>query len=400
VDFCASLIGWLPNGTLAKLDDVCGRGEARVNVERVRKYAEAWKNSPGEVGVIVLLTYVDGASPDGHTLARTAKSFTIQPDRVLIGESVRATIKVRGEPPAQPPKGNAAPPDVKCTLVGSCYYWTLDKVYASETNAPIPLVAARVSDRQSASFIKAVNVELDIPAAFYRYAYFTGGAAVVKNASGDVAVVDYSADIYTLAISNITFSVSKKLVMYPEVQGPGIAVVGFYGDYAVVRYREVQCTAAPDGSSCTPTDYYAVLYLMRPAQPPAPYGEVLPLDSWVGDMFDMAFEYWHYRMEYDGPFVGVGFASRVSVPLIRPPRGEGAAVYNLVAGVGVSRVVCTMGAASAKLNTDDPRYFIYAVYYLPPVKFEYQGDYYPLPSLFVDFRVSAPTLDRDAESTT
>jgi len=101
---------------------VCGRGEAKADAERIRKYAEAWKNSPGEVGVIVLLTYIDGASPNGYTLARTVKSFTIQPDRVLIGESVRATIKVRGEPPAQQPKGNAAPPDVKCTLAGSCYY--------------------------------------------------------------------------------------------------------------------------------------------------------------------------------------------------------------------------------------------------------------------------------------
>jgi len=424
VHFCASLIGWFPNGTLAKLDDVCGRGEAKASAERVRKYAEAWKNAPGEVGVIVLLTYVNGTTPDGnYTLARTAKSFTIQPGRVLRGESVRATIKVRGKPPAQPPKGRQQaaalalqspaqpalqtwPPDIigQCTpagFVAFCYYWTLDTVYASQTDTKIPLVAARVSTGWEASLINQVDVGFDLAASSSNYVYFSGGSAVVKIAGASVNVVEYSTDIFTLAISDSSFKLSAGQPMIPYQRGPGIAVVGFIGDYTVARYREVQCTVAPDIAYCTPTDYYAVLYVMRPnVTKPETYGDVLPLNSDVGNMFNLITQVpWDSRTEYGGTYVyvsslmtvsetgGIDFFS-MSVPLIYPPPGVVAA-YSLAAGIGTTRLLAVVGKASAALNTDDPRYRIYAVYYLPPVKFEYWGGYYPLPSLFVDFKVDA-----------
>jgi len=83
----------------------------------------------------------------------------------------------------------------------------------------------------------------------------------------------------------------------------------------------------------------------------------------------------------------------MSVPMIYPPRGV-AVAYNLAAGIGTTRLLAVVCKASAVLNTDDPRYRIYAVYYLPPAKFEYQGGYYPLPSLFVDFKVDATASRR------
>jgi len=434
VDFCASLIGWLPNGTLAKLDDVCGKGEAKANAERIRKYAEAWKNAPGEVGVIVLLTYVNGTTPDGnYTLARTAKSFTIQPGRVLRGESVKATIKVRGKPPAQPPKGRQAaalalqspaqpalqtwPPDIigQCTSAGYvafCYYWTLDTVYASQTDTKMPLVAARVSSGWEASLINNVYVKSILAASSSNYVYVSGGAAITKIVGGVEVPQEYSADIFTFAISDSSFELSNDQMMYPEVQGPGIAVVGFYGDYAVARYKEVQCYALPDGGSCVPTNYYAVLYVVRPnITKPTSYGEVLPLDSWVGDIFKLASTYWDSRTKYGGTQVIVDSLTTVSetggidifsmaVPVVKSSSGGESPsniVFDLAAGIGTTKLITVgtfelitvAGIVSAALNTDDPRYRIYAVYYLPPVKFEYQDNYYPLPSLFVDIKVNA-----------
>ncbi|ABO08187.1 hypothetical protein [Pyrobaculum calidifontis] len=434
VDFCASLIGWFPNGTLAKLDDVCGRGEAKANVERFRKYAEAWKNSPGEVGVIVLLTYVNGTTPDGnYTLARTAKSFTIQPGRVLRGESVRATIKVKGKPPTQPPKGRQAaalalqspgqmalqswPPGMMAQCItGSvvvCYYWILDTVYVNQTNTEIPLVAARVSTGWEASLINDVYVNYVLAASSSNYVYFSGGAAITYVVNGVSMPQGYSADIYTLAISDSSFKLSKGLTMIPYQQGPGIVVVGFKGDYAVARYSEVQCIVSI-GASCAPTNYYAILYMVRPnVTNPTSYGEVLSLSSYVGDMFNLVSKYWNNHTEYGGSDVSVNSITTVSennginilalgIPLIKEPQDTIVVntALNLAVGVGASTQITALGTASAALNTNNPKYFIYAVYYLPPVKFEYQGGYYPLPSLFVDFRVGVSTLDRDAEGTT
>jgi len=437
VDFCASLIGWFPNGTLAKLDDVCGRGEAKASAERIRKYAEAWKNATGEVGVIVLLTYVNGTTPDGnYTLARTAKSFTIQPGGVLRGESVRATIKVKGKPPTQPPKGGQAaalalqspgqpalqswPPGsiIQCFQGLNCYVWTLDTVYVSRTGANVPLVAARVSTGWEASLIYNVHVEISIAASSSNYIYFSGGAAITQIVGGVEVPRDYSADIFTLAISDSSFTLNSKMDMWPYQRGPGIVVVGFKGDYALARYKEQICYTSydPPRTYCYPTGNYIILYVVRPVQPPSSYGEVLSLNSWVGDMFSRVSNYWDSRTEYGGPTVSVNSITTVSenfgtsilalaIPLIELPEDEPmvSIALTLAAGVGASRQVTALGTAYAVLTPpykDNPRYNLYAVYYLPSVKFEYQGSYYPLPSLFVDVKVSVSTLDRGAEGTT
>jgi len=301
-------------------------------------------------------------------------------------------------------------------LVLVCFIWTLDTVYASETNTKIPLVAARVYTGLEASLIHNVHVSFVLAATSSNYVYFSGGAAITYIASGVEVSQDYSMDVYMFAISNSSFIMSSNMAMFPYEKGPGIVAVGLYGDYAVARYREVQCTVAPDIAYCTPTDYYAVLYVMRPnVTQPESYGDVLSLDSCVGDMFNLITQVpWDSRTKYGGTYVYVSSLMTVSetgsidifsmsVPLIRPPPGEQVKdnfIYKLAAGVGVSKQINAVGRASATLKTNDPKYFIYAVYYLPPVKFEYQGNYYPLPSLFVDFRVGVSTLDRGAEGTT
>jgi hypothetical protein len=101
VHFCASMYGWLPNGSFAEIGKGCGVGRKSFDPKPLRQYAEAWRGYKGvEPGVIILLTYLNGTKPDGKpALARTGKSFTIQPDRVARGENVKATVKVKAKPP-------------------------------------------------------------------------------------------------------------------------------------------------------------------------------------------------------------------------------------------------------------------------------------------------------------
>jgi len=107
VHFCASMYGWLPNGSFAEIGKGCGVGRRGFDPKALRQYAEAWRGYEGvEPGVIVLLTYLNGTEPDGKpVLARTAKSFTIQPERVAKGENVKATIKVKAKPLHNKPSG-------------------------------------------------------------------------------------------------------------------------------------------------------------------------------------------------------------------------------------------------------------------------------------------------------
>jgi hypothetical protein len=107
VHFCASMYGWLPNGSFIEIGKGCGVGRRNFNPKALRQYAETWKGHEGvEPGVVVLLTYLNGTEPDGKpTLARTAKSFTIQSERVTKGENVKATIKVKAKPLHNKPSG-------------------------------------------------------------------------------------------------------------------------------------------------------------------------------------------------------------------------------------------------------------------------------------------------------
>jgi len=411
VHFCASIFGWYPNGSVVKLDDVCARGVGKIKADDVRKYAEQWKDLEGEVGVFVILTYINGTDSKGnYTLNNAVKSFTIQPKRVLAGENVKATIKVKAKPPKGRDKSQVSAANIQwppgtisydCitmpsepTPVTTCYYWVLDTTYVSATNTPIPVVVARVSSAGDASNIHVVRVKLFLAASSQSAVSFSGGALLTKYSDGSEVATGFSAYIITLSVTS-GLSLNDQFEYSPSISGPRIIAIGFYGDYAVVRYRKMACS-----STCWYLNEYAYMYLMRPKIPVTVYKDNQPLDGNLGGTFGIISSYWTgdviYGSEGELGSVTVTTSSVVahsggldllsmSVPLLRRPNIPLSAVFSLATSIGSQGISAAMGEVYASPRAD-PRVTIYAIYYKPNALYEFNNKYYPLPSLFVDVK--------------
>jgi hypothetical protein len=231
VHFCVSMYGWLPNGSFAEIGKGCGIGRRSFDPKALRQYAEAWRGYKGvEPGVIILLTYLNGTEPDGKpVLARTAKGFTIQPERVAGGENVKATIKVK----AKPPKSDNKPSGQTNTKFGPslqswppssipeycfsdsvalyCYEWRLDTVYYSIQDTKVPTVAARIKSVADPYYINMIKLYFTIDATSSVAVYFNAGAAISygSTASGSAS---YSADVYSIVLSKTSLKNSTESI--------------------------------------------------------------------------------------------------------------------------------------------------------------------------------------------
>ncbi|MEZ0318371.1 MAG: hypothetical protein ABWK05_00030 [Pyrobaculum sp.] len=419
VPFCATLIGWFPNGSLIKLDDVCGVGRASVKTEPVRKYAEAWRSHDLEVGVFVLLTYINGTDINGnYTWDRAAKSFVIKPSKVLSGENVRALIKVKGKPPKTGKQSvqvgslqGSFPPNTlldHCFFSPSeqptqtCYYWTLDQQYVTAINQPIPVVAARVASSYAASKIDNVFIKFLASASSSNKIYFSGSAAIVKSTDSGSVSVDFSIDIISMGIDR-NFNVAIDNAMYPSLEGPKIIVVGFYGNYSIARYKEMICTTTGGFTHCWSTNTYAYFYIMGPVLPGRGYAGKADLNSDIGNVFNLVTSKWTPNYKYGTFYItldslvlvqenkglptlslGIPILKEAPLPIIGKVDIEG----SLAASVGTTTTVTAIGYMTAGLkDPNDYKTSILVKYYMPSVKFEFGGSYYPLPSMFVDVDV-------------
>ncbi|AET32115.1 hypothetical protein P186_0664 [Pyrobaculum ferrireducens] len=410
VHFCASIFGWYPNGSVVKLDDVCARGVGKIKTDAVRKYAEQWKDLDGEIGVFVILTYINGTDSKGnYTFDNAVKGFTIRPKRVVAGENIKATIKVKAKPPKEksvsrasaailqwPPK--SVPTGEQCfpavgdpNPVTTCYNWALETTYVSATNTPVPVVVARVSSSDAYN-LHTVRVALFLAASSQYAVSFSGGSMLTtKNADGSEVTTGFSADIVTLAVTSDLY-LDDYYSYTPYQLGPRIIAIGFYGDYAVVRYRKQACTY-----TCVYLNDYAYMYLVRPRIPITVYKDMQPLDGNLGNVFSMVSSNWAGKTIYGASDVSISATSVVgnsggisllsmSVPLLSRPNIPLSAVFSLAASLGSQSFSAARGEVYATLQTNDPRVTIYAVYYRPNPLYEFNNQYYPLPSLFVDVK--------------
>jgi hypothetical protein len=116
VVFCATLYGWLPNGTFMKIGWRCGKGMINLDKRPLDEYVKHYVSIPEDVGVVVFLTYVNGTEGDKPALARYVASFAVDPRETLRRDVVKATIKVksRGAPSGKTPRlstrSNGPPP--------------------------------------------------------------------------------------------------------------------------------------------------------------------------------------------------------------------------------------------------------------------------------------------------
>jgi len=418
VHFCATLYGWLPNGSFIEIGKKCGRGRVRLDPAPLRKYAKAWEGFKGvEPGVVVLLTYVNGSDAAGKpNLARAAKSFTIQHERVLQGEDIKATVKVRGRPPKEEPRQQDTklslssqwpPRDIteQCIYDPSvpafyCYEWRLDTVYYSAVDTKVPAVAARVVNTTHAYYINSIILRFSIDATTSTAVYFSGSAAI----SGLGFSVSFSQDIYTLVLSRSTIINSTDAWslggFFPRIEGVGVYVVGFYGDIAVARYKEYAVTYTPYAYE-SETGYVADMYLLRPSAARMQRGVLAlfqdkdpgPTDNYgYSQIFNTLTNYWKFNDRRDDRWVGVSSPSMIDeiggaptlsigIPLlIRLPVNP-----NLEASIGSQTASYAFATVDAALVVDYLSHFdIYARYYYPDAMFEYYGRHYRIPSIFVD----------------
>ncbi len=433
VHFCASMYGWLPNGSFIEIGKGCGVGRRSFDPKALRQYAETWRGYKGvEPGVIILLTYLNGTKPDGKpALARTAESFTIQPERVAKGENVKATIKVK----AKPPKSDNKPSGRENTELGSlslswpperiteycfvdpgagtvnCYEWRLDTVYYSILDTKVPTVAARIKSATHARYIDEIDLYFLIDATKSVAVYFSAGAVIRFGSTGSGP--GYSPNVYTIILretrlKNDTDTASIG-IFYPEGR-PGVYVVGFYGDVALVRYREY-VVSYPSGFD-SPTGYVADVYLVRPSAARmqrnviALFEDVDPTptdDSGYSQIFNMLSYYWSANYKWGDQSIRVSSSVvinevqgapqlSIGLPPIRLPPGVDV-FLTAAAGVGISSESSTNIVALARLKANLRESYrdvldIEGWYYYPNTWYKFDGGEYRIPSIFVDLYTS------------
>jgi len=431
VHFCASMYGWLPNGSFAEIGKGCGVGRKSFDPKALRQYAETWRGYKGvEPGVIVLLTYLNGTEPDGKpALARTAKSFTIQPERVVGGENVKATVKVKAKPPKSDnkPSGQANtkfgpslqswPPSsileycFSDSVVLYCYEWRLDTVYYSIQNTKVPTVAARIKSVADPYYINMIKLYFTIDATSSVAVYFNAGAAISygSTASGSAS---YSADVYSIVLSNTRLSNSTELIGIGGFtpQGPGVYVVGFYGDVALVRYKEY-FVSYPAGFG-SPTGYVADVYLVRPSAARmqrnviALFQDVDPTptdNSGYSQIFNMLSYYWSVNYKWGDSYLSVDSDAlfkefqgipqlSIGIPLVQYPSSV-TPIITAATGFSISAGSSTNIYARATLFADLIRSYsntldIIGWEYYTKTWFEFNNKNYYIPSIFVDLQVS------------
>ena len=425
VHFCASMYGWLPNGSFAEIGKGCDVGRRSFDPKALRQYAEAWRGYKGvEPGVIVLLTYLNGTEPDGKpTLARTAKGFTIQPDRVAKGENVKATIKVK----AKPPKSGNKPSGRENTEFGPllqlwplgrvtekcipdyqskaayCYEWRLDTVYYNMLDTKVPTAAARITSTTHASYIDVIDLYFVIIATTSVAVYFRAGAAISYGSTADASTY-YSADVYTIILHNTRLinDTDTHGIGYFEPRGqPGVYVVGFYGDVALARFREY-VAVYPSGFA-SPTGYVADVYLVRPSAARMQRGVIAlfqdvdptPTDnSGYSRIFNMLSNHWSANYKWGDEEIGVNSDTvinevqgapqlSIGIPLVQYPSGVNPLLTAASGGSSTNIVAFARLKAYIRESYRDVLDIV-GRYYYPDIWYEFDNGVYRIPSIFMD----------------
>ncbi len=362
-------------------------------------------------------------------LARTAKGFTIQPERVARGENVKATIKVKDKPPKSDnkpsgrentefgpslqlwPLGRIAEkciPDYQ-SKTAYCYEWRLDTVYYSMLNTKVPTVAARIKSTTDASYIGPIDLYFKIDATKSTAVYFSAGAAIGfgSTTSGSVS---HSADVYTIVLRNTRLRNDTDIAgigTFRPLLRPGVYVVGFYGDVALARYREY-FVSYPSGAS-SPTGYVADIYFVRPSAARMQRNvialfedvDLTPTDnSGYSQIFNMISNHWSANYKWGDWYIVVSSDTvirevgsilelSIGIPIIRYVSGINPQLIGAV-GAGVSSQTDILAQARLKAYLRESYYDTLDIagwYYYPNTEFKFGSRSYRIPSVFMDLYV-------------
>jgi hypothetical protein len=403
VVFCATLYGWLPNGTFMNIGWRCGKGLINLDKRPLDEYVKHYVNIPGDVGVLVFLTYINGTEGDKPALARHVTSFTVDPRETPRRDVVKATIKVksRGTPQRQDATAKYSlqwPPsqiDAGCIVTGGwymCFHWKLDHIYDVGYNTQFPIAAVRVFYDYYKYYYLSVEAYLQVSGR--NYIYFRGGSAI----SYMGVSVGHSADIYTITLREQKVYLNlKEELKYPS--RPLVFAAGFYGDYAFARYKEVmRSPLCPFGCE---TGYTADVYMVRPVfQRDGTIRPFVDVDYTPDDadglsrFFITANRYWNYltarhdfRLKLNTIYIknSVGGVDIFSVGIPWPFKTPVPIDTSLTVGVGQDKQLMALAEVVAVLREGyESRDDVVGLYYTPKAKFRV-GDYETrIASLLVD----------------
>jgi hypothetical protein len=402
VVFCATLYGWLPNGTFTNIGWRCGKGVINLDKRPLDEYVKHYVDIPGDVGVVVFLTYINGTEGGKPALARYVASFAVDPRETPKRDVVKATIMVKSR--EAPQRQNAAakysfqwPPsqiDERCYAADwyMCYYWKLDYIYDAGYNTQIPIAAIRVLNDYYKYYFLGIRVVLLVRGD--SYIYFRGSAAI-KYKSGSTG---YSADIYTVVLRErkVYLDVLSDL---DNLSRPVVFAAGFYGDYALARYKEVEISPlCPSGCE---TGNTADVYLARPVfQSDGTIKQFVDADYTPDDEYGLsrffitANRYWSYSTARDDYFLfldsidaekSVSGTDIFSVGIPWPFKSSIATDGKLMVGIGQIQLMISYAVAEATLreayeSKDD----VVGRYYTPGVMFNLGSYDSQIASLLVD----------------
>jgi len=403
VVFCATIYGWLPNGTFMNIGWRCGKGVINLDKRPLDEYVKHYVKIPGDVGVVVFLTYINGTEGDKPTLARYVTSFAVDPRETPRRDVVKATIKVksRGAPQRQDATAKYSfqwPPsqtDEECIVIDGwylCYYWKLDYIYDVGYNTQIPLTAVRVFYDYYKFYVLFVRAYLQVSGS--NYIYFRGSAAI----SYMGVSIGYSADIYTITLreQKVYLNLQARL---ESPSRPVVLAVGFYGDYALARYKEVERSLrCPFGCE---TGYTADVYLVRPIfQSDGTIKQFADADYSPGDEYGLsrffitANRHWNYLTARDDFFLyldsvyvknNVNGVDIFSVGIPWPFKTPIPIDVSLTVGVGQVQHVEAFAVAQAILHVDYKRTNdMVGRYYTPNAEFRVEYYRTRIASLLVD----------------
>jgi hypothetical protein len=273
-----------------------------------------------------------------------------------------------------------------------CYYWKLDYIYDVGYDTQFPIAAVRVLNdyyKFDTLFIRAY-----LQVSGRNYIYFRGSAAIsYKGVS-----VGYSVDIYTITLREQKVYLNLQADLeYPS--RPVVLAAGFYGDYALARYKEVERSLrCPFGCE---TSYTADVYMVRPIfQSDGTIKQFVDADYTPSDeygpsrFFITANRYWNYLTARDDYFlyldsiyiknsvngvdiflVGIAWPFKTPIPIDT----------SLTVGVGQVQQTEALAAALAILRevyrrTND----VEGRYYMPNAEFRVGGYDTRISSLLVD----------------
>jgi hypothetical protein len=234
--------------------------------------------------------------------------------------------------------------------------------------------------------------------------YFSAGAAISLGPTS----LSYSADIYTIVLSNTrlknsTTSAGIGTFMY---QRPGVYVVGFYGDVALVRYKEY-VVIYPYLTS-KPTGYVADVYLVRPSAARmqrnviALFQDVDPTptdNSGYSQIFNTLSSYWSAYYKWGDQYVEVDSYTvinevqgapqlSIGIPLVQYPSGVNpllTAAIGLSASTQSSTSIVALARLKAYLRESyEDILDIVGRYYYPDIWHEFDKGGYRIPSIFMD----------------